>query len=277
MTERVIGPTGGRRRRWTLGFVVAAALSAGLILAVGASANLAGSSFEGNDGNLVVNTAGNTDWDNAPNLSVGIDLPTGATDNSFGQGAKENNVQTTVVDGSIPNSKADLARFAVAGETIGNEHLPLPRLEPREPERYGQLRLRDQRSGAARPDDAGAEDARPHRQRPAHQLRVPGQLKHRRAVAAEVDGHGVGTGDADQQHLLGGCGEHGTGSRHPRCSSSLRCPASRWAVRRGGDQPRLCWRHPAADMRSVQLRVRQVRARRRRSTRSSRTSSPRCI
>jgi hypothetical protein len=28
------------------------------------TANLAGSTFEGNDGNLVVNTSGNTDWAN---------------------------------------------------------------------------------------------------------------------------------------------------------------------------------------------------------------------
>ena len=89
-----------------------------LLLVAGAGANLAGSTFEGNDGNLVVGTAGNHDWDNAPNLSVGVDLPTGTTDNSFGQGAKENDVNTTVVAGSIPNSKADLARFAVAGEVI---------------------------------------------------------------------------------------------------------------------------------------------------------------
>ena len=153
MTERVMGPTGGRRRRWTLGFVVAAALSAGLILAVGASANLAGSLFEGNDGNLVVNTAGNKDWDNAPNLSVGVDLPTGHDDNSFGQGAKEDNVNTTVVDGSIPNSKADLARFGSRGRDDRCQHVPLPRLESREPERHGQLRLRDQRCRAAEPDD----------------------------------------------------------------------------------------------------------------------------
>lgn len=92
-----------------------------LIVITGASGNLANSSFEGNDGNLVVNTAGNTDWTNAPNLSVGQDLPSGTSDNSFGQGAKENDVDTTVVAGSIPNSKADLARFAVAGEVINGQ------------------------------------------------------------------------------------------------------------------------------------------------------------
>jgi Prealbumin-like fold domain len=109
----------GGGRWWLIGTgLVAAAFTVFFVAA--SSANLTGSTFEGNDGNLVVNTAGNTDWDNAPNLSVGVDLPTGTTDNSFGQGAKEDNVETTVVTGSIPNSKADLARFGVAGETVGS-------------------------------------------------------------------------------------------------------------------------------------------------------------
>jgi hypothetical protein len=96
------------------------ALAAVLVFAFGASANLPGSTFEGNDGNLVVNTPGNTDWINAPNRHIGTDLPSGTTDNSFGQGAKEDNVNTTVVTGSIPNSKADLASFYEANETAAN-------------------------------------------------------------------------------------------------------------------------------------------------------------
>jgi hypothetical protein len=90
-----------------------------VVLVPGSSANLSGSTFEGNDGNLVVDTSGNHDWVNAPNISAGKDLATGTQDNSFGQGTKEDNVNVTVVNGSIPNSKADLARFAVAGETVG--------------------------------------------------------------------------------------------------------------------------------------------------------------
>ena len=109
-------------RRWMTAAMLAVTALVTVVLVAGASANLAPSTFEGNDGNLVVNGgAGAHDWDNAPNLSVGVDLPTGTGDNSFGQGAKEDNVQTTVVSGSIPNSKADLARFAVAGETIGSD------------------------------------------------------------------------------------------------------------------------------------------------------------
>jgi hypothetical protein len=111
-----------RRHLGVAALLVAATTTLTIVLAGSAGATLSGSTFEGNDGNLVVNGgAGAHDWDNAPNLSVGVDLPTGTSDNSFGQGAKEDNVNTTVVTGSIPNSKADLARFAVAGEVIGTD------------------------------------------------------------------------------------------------------------------------------------------------------------
>lgn len=86
-----------------------------------AGANLPASTFEGNDGNLVVTTPGNTDWENAPNRHIGTDLPTGTGDNSFGQGAKEDLINTTVVSGSIPNSKADLAQFYVGNEQINGD------------------------------------------------------------------------------------------------------------------------------------------------------------
>src|SRR6266540_4933390 len=73
-------------------------------------ANLSGSTFEGSDGNLVVNTAGNTDWANAPNRVVGIDQPSGSNDNAFGQGTKEDDPNVSVVTGSIPPNKNDLTR-----------------------------------------------------------------------------------------------------------------------------------------------------------------------
>jgi len=80
---------------------------------------LAGSTFAGGDGNLLTNptTFGTTDWQNAPGvLSVGIDLPSGSGDNSFGQGTKEDNANVTVVSGSIPPNKSDLTRFYEASE-----------------------------------------------------------------------------------------------------------------------------------------------------------------
>ncbi len=90
-----------------------------------AFANLAGSTFEGNDGNLVVNTAGNTDWSNVAGLHTGIDNPSGSTDNAFGQGTKEDQPAVTIVDGSIPPNKNDLTRFYEASELAANGHIYL--------------------------------------------------------------------------------------------------------------------------------------------------------
>jgi len=85
-----------------------------------ASANLTGSNFESTDGNMVVNTPGNHDWINAPNRHVGTDVATGQGDNSFGNGTHEAEINVSVINGSIPNSKADLGRFADASETLPN-------------------------------------------------------------------------------------------------------------------------------------------------------------
>lgn len=82
-----------------------------------AQANLAGSSFDAGDGNLVVNDEAK-DWANigivcppGTVLGCGIDKPTGQTDDSFGNGTKEDDPVPTVIDGSIPNNKSDLLRF----------------------------------------------------------------------------------------------------------------------------------------------------------------------
>jgi hypothetical protein len=105
-----------------IGIPVAVLAVVTLGLAGAASANLPGSTFEGNDGNLVVNTPGNTDWANVAGLNSGIDNPSGSGDNAFGQGAKEDNAAVTVVDGSIPPNKNDLTRFYEASELAANNH-----------------------------------------------------------------------------------------------------------------------------------------------------------
>src|SRR6266498_3958406 len=112
---RILGSTGTRRRRTWLALGTAAALT---FLAIPATsfANLTGSTFEGNDGNLVVNTSGNTDWANVAGLNAGIDLASGTGDNSFGQGTKEDDANVTVVSGSIPPQKSDLTRFYVGSD-----------------------------------------------------------------------------------------------------------------------------------------------------------------
>ncbi len=113
------------RRRWVFigtGTTLVAAL---LLIVAAATANLAGSTFEGNDGNLVVNTSGNTDWANVAGRNTGIDKPSGSSDNAFGQGTKEDSANTTVVTGSIPPNKNDLTRFYEASEQGANGHIYL--------------------------------------------------------------------------------------------------------------------------------------------------------
>src|SRR5436309_15252449 len=112
-------PIRPRALRWRLGLALAIAVLLALTGLSPGFANLAGSTFEGNDGNLVVNTAGNTDWSNAPNRVTGLDQPSGSADNAFGQGTKEDSPNVTVVDGSIPPNKNDLSRFYIGSEFTG--------------------------------------------------------------------------------------------------------------------------------------------------------------
>jgi hypothetical protein len=107
-------------RWWIIGTTLAVASAFMIVFVAASGANLAGSSFEGNDGNLVVNTSGNTDWANVAGLNTGIDKPSGSTDNAFGQGTKEDNANTNVVTGSIPPNKNDLTRFYEASEQVQN-------------------------------------------------------------------------------------------------------------------------------------------------------------
>jgi hypothetical protein len=123
------------RRWWYVGVTLVAAAFLAVLFVGGASANLAGSTFEGNDGNLVVNTSGNTDWCTdfpAPaataacttpitGLHTGIDVASGTGDNSLGQGTKEDNAAVKVVAGSIPPQKSDLTRFYEASELSGGD------------------------------------------------------------------------------------------------------------------------------------------------------------
>jgi hypothetical protein len=105
-------------RAWMIGTTGLLAAVFMVIFVAASGANLTGSKFEGNDGNLVVNTAGNTDWATVAGRNVGVDQPTGSNDNAFGQGTKEDNAAVTVVDGSIPPNKNDLTRFYEASEQV---------------------------------------------------------------------------------------------------------------------------------------------------------------
>src|SRR5262245_15741597 len=101
-------------------------------LALPSGATLSGgSTFESGDGNLIVNTSGNHDWNSpvdtitCPNTipgtgtNCGLDLVKNQGDNALGQGSKEDDPVPTVVFGSIPPSKDDLSRFYVNQEHAG--------------------------------------------------------------------------------------------------------------------------------------------------------------
>jgi hypothetical protein len=122
-----------RRRPRAVLTAVLGLTAAGLVsvLPAGPAAGLQGSSFESTDGNLIVDPAGNKDWANigivcppsAPGSTptCALDKPTGGTDDSLGQGSKDDDQTPTVVTGSIPNNKSDLTRFYLATETIGTQ------------------------------------------------------------------------------------------------------------------------------------------------------------
>jgi hypothetical protein len=115
-------PKKSRAIRRRLGLAIGMTVALTFAVVSPGFANLSGSTFEGSDGNLVVNTAGNSDWTNAPNRVVGLDQPSGGSDNAFGQGTKEDDPNVTVVTGSIPPNKNDLTRFYIGSEFANNSN-----------------------------------------------------------------------------------------------------------------------------------------------------------
>ena len=112
-----------RRRRWPATFWMTFALiAAGLVLVLPAAAShpevsLPGSNFEiDTDANLKVDDAApSIDWANVSEVRK-QDTASGPTDESFGQGAKEDTAVPSVVDGSIPPNKSDLKFFGLYQE-----------------------------------------------------------------------------------------------------------------------------------------------------------------
>jgi Prealbumin-like fold domain len=109
----------GPRRRSISLWVTLAFIGAALVLVLPAAAShpevsLPGSNFEiDTDANLKVDDpAPSIDWASVDS-TVQPDLDSGAGDDSFGQGTKEDTAVPTVVDGSIPPNKSDLLTFGV--------------------------------------------------------------------------------------------------------------------------------------------------------------------
>lgn len=120
-SRNVLRGCGRRPRRAGLVVIVAAAVF-GVLFVASSGATLSPSTFEGNDGNMVVDAPGNTDWASlagSPGLRTLVDLPSGQNDNAFGQGTKEDDTIVTVVTGSIPPNKNDLTRAYVYEDQVG--------------------------------------------------------------------------------------------------------------------------------------------------------------
>jgi len=114
-------------RPWTALVAITA-----MIMAVGIPAALAshpevslpGSNFEiDTDANLKVDDAApSIDWASVAEVRK-VDTASGALDESFGQGTKEDTANPTVVNGSIPPNKSDLKAFGVYQEGEDFLHL----------------------------------------------------------------------------------------------------------------------------------------------------------
>ena len=144
MTERVLGPSGSKRRQTRMLALVAligAALTVFFVAASGA-APLSGSSFDtanstltdltdhdwnpagspsGNIGPIDTISCGNTIPGGGANC--GLDRVNSSLDNAYGQGAKEDDANPTIVNGSIPPQKDDLTRFYVNQERATDDFL----------------------------------------------------------------------------------------------------------------------------------------------------------
>src|SRR5207237_2319791 len=78
--------------------------------------SLTGSSFEiDNNANLKVDNAGTIDWASVSEVRR-ADTATGQSDDSYGGGAKEDDLCPSVGTGSIPNNKSDLKFFGAYTE-----------------------------------------------------------------------------------------------------------------------------------------------------------------
>src|SRR5512132_4528483 len=118
MTER----RKGSRLRRPIMWATLAAFAAGLVFTFAAStAPLPGSNFEITDGNLRVDGVAPPalDWANV-NEQRKADKPSGSTDDSFGQGTKEDTPVPTIVNGSIPPNKSDLLNMGFYLEENAN-------------------------------------------------------------------------------------------------------------------------------------------------------------
>ena len=106
-------------------FLLPGAQVANAVTPCNTASHLNGSNFEiDTDANLKVDgPADCIDWlagGSGTAFRAGVlkkdDLPSGTTDNSFGQGSQENDQNPTIIAGSIPPNKSDLKTFGLYSE-----------------------------------------------------------------------------------------------------------------------------------------------------------------
>lgn len=141
MTQRVLGPSGGRRRKRLLLFLPLAAVAALIVVALAGATGAVGTAagFEDDDGNLAPSaTDENFDWNSfAPTSWTGTapyrisdkvfsgwtfkgieDAQATTTDTAFAGGVKQDDNCPTVNTGKAPN-KDDLKRIYLATKVVG--------------------------------------------------------------------------------------------------------------------------------------------------------------
>src|SRR3954451_2559831 len=107
--------------------LLAAALCAAALFAVSASAASADSTvppsvFEGGDGNTLVDTLGNTDWETpAPNLTQTDDSDVGPDPSAFVTGSKEQDPGNWDLGVASAPQKDDILHAAYANETVSGD------------------------------------------------------------------------------------------------------------------------------------------------------------
>lgn len=141
MTQRILGPTGGPRRK-RLAFLLPFVALAALILAIGASAGPStDAGFQGSDGNLIDDGAG-IDWNSfdpvqwsggtapyrtASEVDLGWeftgieDAADDGNDTVFGGGTKQDDKCASVGSGPKPPNKDDLERIYVASAVVSSK------------------------------------------------------------------------------------------------------------------------------------------------------------
>jgi hypothetical protein len=117
MTDRIIGPSGGKRKRRVLALLFVAFAAGMALYATSAFGILAGSpsNFEADDGNMVVDTTGGNDWNSVAFDHV-ADLFNSNQDDSFTSGQKQDTVCPDVSGHKNP-PKDDFTDVASYSET----------------------------------------------------------------------------------------------------------------------------------------------------------------